>query len=87
MIRNGLQTEEIARLRGVSAATINRHREHIRRKMKIKNQKINLTTYLQSLLATDPSDLPALTAEKISSGSAVCPVNTAPKTHDSPNIE
>jgi DNA-binding CsgD family transcriptional regulator len=51
MIRNGLRTKEIANLRGVSAATINRHREHIRRKLNIANQKINLTTYLQSLQA------------------------------------
>ena len=55
MIRNGLRTKEIARLRGVSSSTVNRHREHIRRKLKITNQQINLTTYLQSLLASDPS--------------------------------
>ena len=48
LIRNGLQTKEIARMRGVSAATIKRHREHIRRKLKISNSKINLATYLQS---------------------------------------
>jgi DNA-binding CsgD family transcriptional regulator len=57
MIRNGLRTKEIAQLRGVSAATINRHREHIRRKLKITNQQINLTTYLQSLMKPDPSRL------------------------------
>jgi len=48
MIQNGLQTKEIARIRGVSAGTINRHREHIRRKLKITNSDINLMTYLQS---------------------------------------
>lgn len=48
MIRNGLQTKEIARIRGVSAATISRHREHIRRKLKIANTGVNLVTYLQS---------------------------------------
>jgi DNA-binding CsgD family transcriptional regulator len=37
MIRNGLRTKEIAQIRGVSAATINRHRENIRRKLKITN--------------------------------------------------
>ncbi|MDD5722798.1 MAG: helix-turn-helix transcriptional regulator [Syntrophales bacterium] len=58
MILNGLRTKEIAQLRGVSTATISRHREHIRRKLKIANQQINLTTYLQSLLAPDPYDLP-----------------------------
>ena len=53
MIRNGLRTKEIARLRSVSPATISRHREHIRRKLKIANEQINLTTYLQSLPAQD----------------------------------
>ena len=48
MIRNGLQTKEIAQIRGVSMGTINRHREHIRRKLKITNSDINLVTYLQS---------------------------------------
>ncbi|MCG6536261.1 MAG: LuxR C-terminal-related transcriptional regulator, partial [Syntrophales bacterium LBB04] len=32
MIRNGLRTKEIAQLRAVSTATINRHRENIRKK-------------------------------------------------------
>ncbi len=48
MIRNGLRTKEIAKLRGVSMATINRHRENIRRKLKITNNDVNLATYLQS---------------------------------------
>lgn len=50
MIRNGLRTKEIAELRGVSSATINRHRGQIRRKLNVTNKQINLTTYLQSLL-------------------------------------
>lgn len=48
MIRSGLQTKEIARIRGVSVGTINRHRENIRRKLKITNSDVNLMTYLQS---------------------------------------
>ena len=48
MIRSGLRTKEIAQMRGVSMATINRHREHIRRKLKITNSDVNLMTYLQS---------------------------------------
>ena len=48
MIRNGLRTKEIAQIQGVSDATINRHREHIRQKLEIINKEINLTTYLQS---------------------------------------
>ena len=48
MIRNGMRTKEIADMRGTSQATINRHREKIRRKLKITNQDINLATFLQS---------------------------------------
>ena len=48
MIRNGLRTKEISQIQGVSIATINRHREHIRQKLEIINKEINLTTYLQS---------------------------------------
>ena len=48
MIRNGMRTKEIAEMRGISEATINRHREKIRRKLKITNQDINLATFLQS---------------------------------------
>lgn len=50
LIRNGLQTKEIAQIRGVSTATIKRHREHIRRKLNLANKNINLATYLQSTL-------------------------------------
>jgi len=48
MIRNGMRTKEIAQTRAVSVATINRHRESIRRKLKITNDDVNLATYLQS---------------------------------------
>ena len=48
MIKSGMRTKEIAQIRGVSVATINRHREHIRKKLKITNSDINLATYLQT---------------------------------------
>jgi len=48
MIQNDLRTKGIAQIRGVSTATINRHRENIRRKLKITNSDVNLATYLQS---------------------------------------
>jgi DNA-binding CsgD family transcriptional regulator len=50
MIRNGMRTKEIAEVRSVSEATINRHREKIRRKLKLTNQDINLASFLQSSL-------------------------------------
>lgn len=49
MISNGMRTKEIAQLRGVSASTINRHREHIRKKLRITNCDVNLETYLKSI--------------------------------------
>jgi len=48
MIRNGMRTKEIAEMRNVSEATINRHREKIRRKLSLTNQDINLASFLQS---------------------------------------
>lgn len=49
-IRGGLKTKDIAEMRGVSVATINRHREHIRRKLGISNSDVNLSTFLQSAM-------------------------------------
>lgn len=46
MIRNGLPSKEIARIRAVSPATVSRQRESIRRKFGITNKDINLTTFL-----------------------------------------
>jgi len=57
MIRNGLRTKEIAQTRGVSSATINRHRENIRRKLKITNNDVNLATYLQSSMWEEETKL------------------------------
>ena len=48
MIRTGMRTKEIAETRGVSEATINRHREKIRNKLQITNTEVNLATFLQS---------------------------------------
>jgi len=48
MIKSGLSTKEVAKLRGVSFSTISRHRENIRNKMGIKNKDINLHSYLQT---------------------------------------
>jgi DNA-binding CsgD family transcriptional regulator len=50
MIRTGLRSKEIARLRGVSTATISRHRERIRSKLAIANKDVNLTSFLQTTM-------------------------------------
>ncbi len=48
MIRNGLSTKEIARLRNLSPHTVSRHRENIRRKLGLANQGINLVSFLKA---------------------------------------
>jgi len=48
MVKNGLSSKDIARVRRVSVATVSRHREHIRRKLGIANTNTNLVTYLVS---------------------------------------
>ncbi len=53
MIKNGLTTKEIAQLRHISIATVSRHREHIRKKLRIANKNINLATYLNTFMAED----------------------------------
>jgi DNA-binding CsgD family transcriptional regulator len=50
MIRSGLTSKDIAQMRGVSAATISRHRERIRRKLGITGSATNLASYLQGFM-------------------------------------
>jgi DNA-binding CsgD family transcriptional regulator len=49
MIKNGLMTKEISRIRHISPATVSRHREKIRKKLGISNKAINLITYLKNI--------------------------------------
>lgn len=48
MIKNGLSSKEIANLRGITPATVGRHRENIRHKLGLANSKINLVSFLNS---------------------------------------
>ena len=48
-IRDGKTVKEIAVAFGVSESAINLHRQHIRNKLGLNNQKVNLRTYLMSL--------------------------------------
>lgn len=47
LIRQGLGSKEIARLRGISLYTVHRHRERIREKLRIKKKKVNLAEFLR----------------------------------------
>jgi len=49
MIRHGLSTKDIAKTRGISPATVNHHREGIRKKLGLTNRKVNLISYLNNI--------------------------------------
>lgn len=48
LLRRGLSSKEIASKLGLSAQTVNKHRQSIRRKLQIDNKEINLASYLRS---------------------------------------
>ena len=50
LIRQGNGSKEVAAIHNLSPKTVERHRESIRNKIGIKNKKINLQSYLSSLL-------------------------------------
>ncbi len=49
MIKTGLTNKEIARLMNISTQTVENHRKHIRQKLNLTNQSINLATYLRRM--------------------------------------
>jgi len=50
MIRGGLSSKEIANLLNISYRSVETYRNHIRKKLGLINKKVNLTSYLSSLL-------------------------------------
>ncbi len=49
LIRHGRSTKEMAQILGVSTHTIETYRANLRKKFDLKNQKLNLRAYLQSI--------------------------------------
>jgi PAS domain S-box-containing protein len=49
LIRRGLSSKEIAAAEGITSGTVSVHREHIRRKLRLTNTKVNLATYLRNM--------------------------------------
>ena len=48
LVRNGRSNKEIAELLKISLLTVERHRHNIRRKLRIDNERVNLSTFLRS---------------------------------------
>ncbi|HOS98576.1 MAG TPA: LuxR C-terminal-related transcriptional regulator, partial [Deltaproteobacteria bacterium] len=49
LIKQGKKTKEIAEFMNIAPSTVDFHRDNIRAKLKIKNRRVNLQTYLRSL--------------------------------------
>jgi len=49
LIKNGQTSKDISQALNLSLLTVHKHREIIRKKLKLQNKNINLTTYLQSM--------------------------------------
>jgi DNA-binding CsgD family transcriptional regulator len=50
LVRQGKTTKKIAELLNLATSTIDTHRNKIRKKLGIKNKKINLKTYFRTHL-------------------------------------
>ena len=49
LIRNGFTSKEIADFLHIAFNTVEAHRTHIRKKLNISSQKINLTSFLNTM--------------------------------------
>jgi DNA-binding NarL/FixJ family response regulator len=50
MIKDGFKSKDIAHLQFVSLNTVKTHRSNIRKKLNLKNKRINLASYLKNIL-------------------------------------
>lgn len=53
LIKNGMRSKEIAMFLNISEATVNKHRELIRKKLEIVGSDKNLTSFLQTIESSD----------------------------------
>lgn len=51
LIKEGKQSKDIANILNLSFETVNCHRQHIRKKLGLNNSKVNLRSFLLSLLS------------------------------------
>ena len=58
MVKMGLSSKEIARLRRVAPATVSRQRESIRKKLGLTGRDVNLATFLQTVATGLPQHGP-----------------------------
>ena len=54
LVRSGMSTKDIAEFLHVSVSTVNKHREHIRRKLGLAGKDVNLATHLAAMAAESP---------------------------------
>jgi PAS domain S-box-containing protein len=53
MVKNGMTSQKIADMLNISIDTVKTHRKNIRKKLKLHNSKINLSSYLKSKFRSD----------------------------------
>ena len=58
MIRQGMESKDIAGLLGISIATVHTHRNNIRKKLALRKGRTNLRSHLLSLTATEGGAIP-----------------------------
>jgi len=56
MIKSGFTSDEIARVLNISPHTVKSHRRNIRKKLNLKNENTNLSSYLKTKLGKDHSE-------------------------------
>jgi FixJ family two-component response regulator len=75
LVRNGLGVKEIADIERIAPETVGAHRRNIRRKLGVAHKKVNLETYLRTLVRTSDGE----------DGAAHHPPRVSHKQHPAPS--